>query len=82
MVNEKVSTNTESNADRGTTERYVETRSDGSSGGAGLLITLLIIAAIGLGVLYLMNLDSKEAAQAKSLQVTTDIASESEDQSH
>lgn len=75
MVNEDVTTHKSSDrensanaarVDRAT--RIVEPRGQGAGGGAGLLISLLIIAAVGLGVLYLMTVDSKEAAQTRAMQ--------------
>lgn len=77
MVDKKVTTRT----DGVVTEQIVETSDNdvhaSSSGGAGLLVGLLILAAIALGVFYLMSMNNHEATQAEAVQGAAQNVSQS-----
>lgn len=47
-----------------------------NGGGIGLLVSLLILAAVGLGVFYLMNIPNREAEQAEAIQGTGQLATQ------
>lgn len=75
MVDEKVTVRTDGNV----TERTVETTSGRSGGGAGMLIGLLILAALGLGVFYLMNMNQQETQRTQAVSEAAKNVSQSVD---
>ena len=75
MVDEKVTVRTDGNF----TERTVETSSGKSGGGAGMLIGLLILAALGLGVFYLMNMNQQETVRTEAVTDAAKSVSQSVD---
>lgn len=78
MVDERVSTR----ADGVVTEQIVETKDNApqdmtSDGGSGWLIGLLILAAIVLGVFYLMSINNDETAQIEAVGAAAQNVSQS-----